>query len=133
MVGLPQTPLYRRNAYSNLKKLISLIYGGDFNIFRPKNARNGDENYNVEVVKSQFRYFGPFPAKYEEIASEETVTTILYLMHLIQPSTMTPFRMVTEREVVKEDKEFILKLMQMDWRDRPAAKDLLQDEWFLGE
>lgn len=41
--------------------VISLIFGGDFNIFRPKTACYGDEDYNVEVVQSQFRYFGPFP------------------------------------------------------------------------
>ena len=114
-------------------QLISLIYGGDFNIFRPKEARYGDENYNVEVVKSQFRYFGPFPAKVKEVFNEETLTSIVHLMHLIPPSKMTPFRMATEREVGKEDREFILKIMQMDWRDRPTAKELLQDKWFLRE
>lgn len=114
-------------------KLISLIYGGDFNIFRPKDARYGDEDYSVEVVKSQFRYFGPFPPMIQEIVSHETLTSILYLMHLIPPEKTTPFRMVTEREVAKEDKEFILKIMQMDWRDRPTAKELLQDKWFRGE
>ncbi|KAI0459525.1 STE/STE20 protein kinase [Xylaria acuta] len=113
--------------------LISLIYGGDFNIFRPKGVRYGDEEYNVEVVKSQFRYFGPFPPKIQEIVNEETLTSIVYLMQLIPPEKTTPFRFVTEREVDKEDKEFILKIMQMDWRDRPTAKELLQDEWFGGE
>ncbi|KAI1144251.1 STE/STE20 protein kinase [Hypoxylon sp. FL0543] len=113
--------------------LISLIYGGDFNVFRPKDIKFDDENYRAEIIKSQFRYFGPFPAKYREISSEETLTSILYIMHLVPPSNMTPFRLVTEREVTKEDKEFILKIMQMDWRDRPTAKDLLQAEWFLNE
>ncbi|KAI0376861.1 STE/STE20 protein kinase [Hypomontagnella monticulosa] len=111
--------------------LITLIYGGDFNIFRPKDTPFDDENYRVEIVKSQFRYFGPFPAKYQEIASEETLLSILYLTQLIPPSSMTPFRLVTEREVAKEDKEFILKIMQMDWRDRPTARELLRDKWFL--
>jgi hypothetical protein len=44
---------------------------------------------------------------------------------------MTPFRFAKER-VVKEDKEFILKTMQMDWRDRPTAQELLYDKWFGG-
>ncbi|RYC55664.1 hypothetical protein CHU98_g10549 [Xylaria longipes] len=113
--------------------LISLIYGGDFNIFRPKGVRHGDEKYNLEVLKSQFRYFGPIPAKVQEIFNEETLTSIVYLMELVRPETMTPFRFVTEREVDREDKEFILKIMQMDWRDRPTAKELLQDEWFREE
>ncbi|KAK1767525.1 kinase-like domain-containing protein [Phialemonium atrogriseum] len=113
--------------------LISLIYGGDFNIFRPKNAHHGNKNYNVEVVMSQYRYFGPFPPKYREIANKETLMSISYIMNLIPPEAMMPFRFVTELEVSKEDKEFILKIMKMDWRDRPTAKELLQDEWFAGE
>ena len=81
-------------------------------------------------MKSQFRYFGPFPPKIREIVTDETFTSVFYLMQLIPPEKMTPFRQVTEREVTREDKEFILKIMQMDWRDRPTAKELLQDEWF---
>jgi hypothetical protein len=84
----------------------------------------------LEVLKEQFRYFGPFPAKYEEIASPETVTAILYLMHEIPQSQTTPFQRTTEREVCKKDKVFIGKIMMMDWRDRPSAKELLEDEWF---
>lgn len=78
----------------------------------------------------QFRYFGPFPVKYEEICSEDTVTAILYLMREIPRSKTTPFRNTAEREVGKRDKEFIGKIMMMDWRDRPSAKQLLADEWF---
>lgn len=113
--------------------VISMIFGGDFNIFRPKTARYGDEDYNVEVVQSQFRYFGPFPPKIREIVNDETYQSVLYLMHLNPPEIMTPFSLVTEREVVKEDKEFILRIMKMDWRDRPTAKELLEAEWFHKE
>ncbi|KAK1767970.1 kinase-like domain-containing protein [Phialemonium atrogriseum] len=81
---------------------ISLIYGGDFNIFR------------LEVVMSQYRYFGSFPPKYGEIINDETRQSILSLIDLVKPEMMTPFRFVTEREVNKEDKEFILKIMKMD-------------------
>ncbi|KAI0427229.1 STE/STE20 protein kinase [Xylaria sp. FL1042] len=113
--------------------VISLLYGGDFNIFRPKNVRYGDETYNLEILKSQFRYFGPFPVKIEEIFNDETLTSILYLMELVPGKAMTPFRFITEREVAKEDKEFVLKIMKLDWRDRPTAKELLQDEWFRAD
>jgi hypothetical protein len=43
---------------------------------------------------------------------------------------MTEFHRTTEKEVCKEDKEFIYKIMKMDWRDRPTAKELLKDKWF---
>jgi hypothetical protein len=111
-------------------QLISLIYGGDFNLFRPRTVPYGHEEYGLEVLKQQFRYFGPFPAKYEEIASPETVAAILYLMQEIPQSQTTPFHMTTEREVCQKDKMFIGKIMMMDWRDRPTAKELLEDEWF---
>ena len=84
----------------------------------------------MEVLKRQFQYFGPFPGKYDEIASQETVTAILYLMHEIPQSKTTPFYRTTEKEVGKKDKDFIGKVMMMDWRDRPTAKELLEDEWF---
>ncbi|OBT63980.1 hypothetical protein VE03_05934 [Pseudogymnoascus sp. 23342-1-I1] len=90
----------------------------------------GHEEYGLEVLKQQFRYFGPFPAKYEEIASPETVAAILYLMQEIPESQTTPFQRITEVEICKKDKVFIGKIMMMNWRDRPTAKELLEDEWF---
>ncbi|KAK5629558.1 hypothetical protein RRF57_005273 [Xylaria bambusicola] len=107
--------------------------GDNHNIFRPKNIEYCDEAYNLEVVKSQFRYFGSFPGKVKEIFNDETVRSIIILMHMIPEDKMTPFKYVTERETAKEDKEFVLRIMHMDWRDRPTAKELLQDEWFRAE
>jgi hypothetical protein len=111
-------------------QLISLIYGGNFNLFRPRTVSYGHEEYGLEVLKRQFRYFGPFPAKYEEIASPETIAAILYLMEEIPQSQTTPFHRTTEKEVCKKDKEFIGKIMMLDWRDRPTARVLLENEWF---
>jgi len=111
-------------------QLISLIYGGNFNLFRPRTVPYGHEEYGLEVLKQQFRYFGPFPAKYKEIASPETVAAILYLMEEIPQSQTTPFHRTAEGEDCKKDKLFIGKIMMMDWRDRPMAKVLLEDEWF---
>ncbi|OXV07872.1 hypothetical protein Egran_04364 [Elaphomyces granulatus] len=110
--------------------LISLIYGGNFNLFRPRTVPYGHEEYELEVLKRQFQYFGPFPGKYQEVVSQETVTTILHLMQEIPAANTTPFSRTTEREVRKRDKEFIGKIMMMDWRDRPTAEELLADEWF---
>ncbi|KAI9681636.1 MAG: hypothetical protein M1829_000835 [Trizodia sp. TS-e1964] len=109
---------------------ICLIYGGNFNLFRPRTIPCGHEQYELEVLKRQFQYFGPFPVKYEEIASQETVTAILYLMHKIPCAKTRPFRRTMERERVKRAKEFIGKIMMMDWRDKPTVKELLEDEWF---
>ena len=29
----------------------------------------------------------------------------------------------------REDNEFIGKIMKLDWRDRPTARELLVDDW----
>lgn len=121
--------LYLHSNYLNFQ-LISLIYGGDFNLFRPRTVPFGHDEYGPETLKRQFQYFGPFPGKYDEIVSQDTVAIIIWAMNEIPPSKMTPFRNTTEREVCKADKEFIGKTMKLDWRDRPTAKDLLVDKWF---
>jgi hypothetical protein len=78
----------------------------------------------------QYRYFGPYPAKIAVVVSEETVQSIVYIMQEIPLEKMTPFRWTTDAEVMKKDKDFIGKIMMLDWRDRPTAKDLLDDEWW---
>jgi hypothetical protein len=109
--------------------LISLIYGGDFNLFRPDVGRD-HEKYVVRVVMGQFRYFGPFPAKISDIASPEHIQSILWLMQKIPHEKLTPFSWTSEKEVSRRDKDFIGKIMMLDWRDRPTAKELLEDEWW---
>lgn len=95
--------------------------------------KRDDEEYVVGVVMEQFRYFGPFPAKIEEIASPETVQSILWLMQEIPQENLTPFSWTTEKEVSKKDKKFIGKIMMLDWRDRPTAKELLDDAWWSND
>lgn len=117
-------------ANTGCPKLISLIYGEGFNIFLPKDLDQDHDKFLLNVLKEQFRYFGPFPAKFGDIASEGAINSILYLMQEIPMEKLIPFSRVTEREVIKKDKEFIGKIMMLDWRDRPTAKDLLEDEWW---
>jgi hypothetical protein len=113
-------------------KLISLIYGGNFNLLRPELDRDHEE-YVLGVVMEQFKYFGPFPAKISEIVSPETVQSILWIMQEIPQEKLTSFSRTTEKEVSKKDKDFICKMMKLDWRDRPTAKELLTDEWWADE
>ena len=51
-------------------------------------------------------------------------------MQSIPPENKKPFSRIAEREVSKEDKEFILKIMRLDPRERPSAAELLRDKWF---
>ncbi|OOF98383.1 hypothetical protein ASPCADRAFT_395144 [Aspergillus carbonarius ITEM 5010] len=94
--------------------LIYLIYAGYFNLFDPTTVPYDYEEYSLEDLKQQFRYFGPWPGKYEEIASPETVHAIMWIMQEIPKSDTTPFSLVSEKEVRKEDKQFIMEIMKMD-------------------
>jgi hypothetical protein len=49
-------------------------------------------------------------------------------MQEIPQAKTTSFSRITEREIVKKDKDFIRKIMKLDWRDRPTARELLEDE-----
>lgn len=113
--------------------LIALIYGGGFNIFKPNGVNRDDETYVMEIIKQQLRYFAPFPAKFAEIASPETMDSIFMLTQMVAQEGFKPFSVVTEKEVIKKDKEFILRIMKLDWRDRPTADELLEDEWWKGD
>jgi hypothetical protein len=81
----------------------------------------------------QFRYSGPFPAKIAEIADLETVQSISLIMENIPTEKTTTFSRTTEREVSKKDNVVISKMMKLDWRDRPTAKELLEDEWWMDD
>lgn len=78
----------------------------------------------------QHQFFGPFPLSYKEIADNETLAILTHVMHGVPREKMKPFARIGEREISKENKAFILKIMKLDPRDRPTAKELLQDEWF---
>jgi hypothetical protein len=113
-------------------KLISLIYGGDFNLFRPNLPRDHEE-YQLGAVMQMFCYFGPFPASIEGIASQETVRGILWMMEQLSNDKLTPFRWITKREVCAQDREFVLGIMKLDYRDRPTVKAVLRHEWWKEE
>ena len=40
------------------------------------------------------------------------------------------FYLTTPREICVEDKEFVLKAMKLDPKDRPSAQELLGGKWF---
>lgn len=86
--------------------------------------------YDTMIVVRQHQWFGPFPISYKEIADEETQEAIIRIMNSVPPEKMKPFQRLGEREICEEDKAFVLKIMKLDPRDRPLARELLQDNWF---
>ncbi|EXJ84125.1 STE protein kinase [Capronia epimyces CBS 606.96] len=104
--------------------------GGNHWGARLANTQLSDGEYELQILIQQSKYFGPFPPKYVDLvrSDEIAMATIAYVLDTVE--SLTPFNMTTEREVSKADKEFICKIMKIDPRDRPTAKELLLDPWF---
>jgi hypothetical protein len=90
----------------------------------------GTQEHGEEILKRQYRYFFPCPPKFTEICREDFSIFMGWLMREVPLERTTHFSRITEREVLKMDKDFICKIMKLDWRDRPTAKELLEDEWW---
>ena len=112
-----------------MAQIISLIWGDNFFIFKP-DVPADHEDYEVNILMKQNQFFGPFPVSYREIVDNETLEVLIYIMDGVPVELMKPFKRIAEREISKEDKAFLLKIMKLDPRDRPTAKELLEDEWF---
>ena len=77
------------------------------------------------------RRFGPVPLSYEEIANEERLGILSAAIDYVNDNQLQlPFSLSEDEELLIEDRDFIVRMMKLDPRDRPTAKDLLHDEWF---
>ncbi|RMD41276.1 hypothetical protein DV735_g3857, partial [Chaetothyriales sp. CBS 134920] len=111
--------------------LISLIWGKNWHIFKPDQISADHQDYAGHVLIQQARFFGPFPLSYEDVIDTEQNQILAGILYYIEEHNLRkPFSLAQDEEVTSEDKEFICKIMKMDPRDRPTAKQLLADEWF---
>lgn len=94
-----------------LLQLISLMYGEGFHIFKPDVSVDHDE-YEVKILMRHHSCFGPFPESYEQIADQERLAVLVWIMQNTPPESMRPFHLTTAREICKEDKEFVLKVIK---------------------
>jgi casein kinase II subunit alpha len=68
---------------------------------------------------------------YQEIADDERLHILTAVMEYIQKNEkQKPFSMAEDPELTEEDRKFLCRIMKLDPRDRPIARELLQDEWF---
>jgi len=65
------TILLDASCFANFKKLISLIYGESWHIFKPPGVDPTDSTHASEVIRRHDRFFGPFPLSYTSLADEE--------------------------------------------------------------
>jgi casein kinase II subunit alpha len=112
-------------------QLISLIWGSNWHIFKPTEVPFESEEYPLQVLIKQVSIFGPVPMSYGEIADDDRLGILSAVINLVNEHNLQkPFHMSDDKELSTEDKTFICKIMKLDPRDRPTAKELLQDEWF---
>ncbi|TEY59346.1 hypothetical protein BOTCAL_0195g00150 [Botryotinia calthae] len=111
--------------------ILMLIYGDHY----PFNPRNGgaefdDDEYDFRVLMKHHQYLGPFPISFGEIADEGTQDAIVLAMNSVPPEKLKPLPMITQKEIPKVDNVFLQKILKLDPRDRPTAKQILEDEWW---
>lgn len=105
------------------------MYGERFHLFKPDVPVDHDE-YAIKILRKHHQCFGPFPVSYEQIADKERLGVLTWIMNSTPKEALKPFRFTTEREICKEDRDIVCKIMQLDPRDRPTTRELLEDEWF---
>jgi hypothetical protein len=66
-------------------------------------------NTNSRFFKDKCEFSGPFPLTYRETCPQEMLNVVAYIMQGIPPEKKKPFGRISEQEISKEDKEFILK------------------------
>lgn len=118
-----------------LLQLISLIWGLGWHIFKPdpKDADPDDETYPNHVLIKQISYFGPVPLTYFDFLPKDDERwefigdATQYI--IIDNKKWKPFAMAEDKELSEEDRTFLCKIIKLDPRDRPTAKELLQDPW----
>ncbi len=96
----------------NSVKLISLMWGENRHTFKPSNTDPTDSAYPIEVLRRQDECFGPFPIGYTSLADDDRLDTLTIITQSAEKRTL--FEMASSREISKEDREFISKLMQLD-------------------
>ena len=110
-------------------QLISLLYRQGFHIFK-SNAPVDHDEYDTKILMRHHRCFGPFPESYKEIADQERLAVLVWIMQNSPPETLRPFHFTTTQEICQEDKEFVQRAMKLDPKDRPTLRQLLGDSWF---
>ncbi|KAH7348527.1 kinase-like domain-containing protein [Rhexocercosporidium sp. MPI-PUGE-AT-0058] len=95
-----------------------------------EDAGPDDESYPNHVQVKQIGFFGPFPLSYFDFLPKEDERWECIgdaTQYIINHQKWKPFAKAEDNELAEEDRMFICKIMKLDPRDRPTAKELLQD------
>jgi serine/threonine protein kinase len=88
------------------------------------------EDYDYKIIMRYHQLFGPFPWTFAQIADEDTLKALTWVMSETPPDSIKPFHLVFPKEISDADKAFVLRVLKLDPRDRPTATELLEDVWF---
>ncbi|KAI1592033.1 SPS1 Serine threonine protein kinase [Pyrenophora tritici-repentis] len=94
--------------------LISLIYGGNFNLFAPQGPVADLPEEQLAVLVQHYQWFGPFPKKFREIAREDAMMVVERLEQEFTPEMTSLFRRISRKEVSIGDRDFLLRIMKLD-------------------
>lgn len=109
---------------------MSLIFGEDYHIFEPNDSKVGDEAYDWLVFLNRVELFGPLRLKFQEILNKERLEiATMAINHVLAKERPRRFCSAVDRELGPGDREFICRIMRLEPRERPTAKELLEDEW----
>ncbi|KAE8363780.1 serine/threonine protein kinase [Aspergillus caelatus] len=103
-----------------------------FHIFKPNLPVDSDE-CDLKILMKHHQCFGSFPASYDEIADQDRLAVLVWIMQNTPLETPRPFHLITSREISQQDMEFVFKIRKLDHRDRPTADSLFGDGWLLAE
>lgn len=100
----------------------------------PKDATADDESYLFYILVRQLAHFGPVPKSYIDLIPRDDGDRWPVLaaatVYIKENQKQRPFEIIQDDCLTEEDREFLLKVMKFDPRDRPTAAQLLQDKWF---
>ncbi|KAI9935088.1 hypothetical protein AWENTII_005357 [Aspergillus wentii] len=80
--------------------VISLIWGDNFFIFKPDVPR-GHDGYEFKILEKYHIYFGPCPPSFVDLADDETLAILSYIMDNISREKLRPFSQASQREFPK--------------------------------
>ncbi len=83
---------------------------------------------DVAILQRHEMFFGPYPIDFGIRMGEDVMRLLLAIMLPVEE--MRPFKNCNPDEIAPAEVEFVCKIMQLDPKKRPSAKDLLQDRWF---
>ena len=100
--------------------------------FNPSIVDEADDTFLAHVVIRQFGFCGPCPETYAEIAESVMPQVEAFEQAVRNTGGEKGYRNTLARYINEKDLKFLLNLMKLDPRDRPSAKELLQNSWFYG-